>query len=173
MNWEASKAAFKWTFKIWQIESVWIRSFLCVKETKTFQNQKPPTAAGVEMKATERLWPSAPCVVAHDAEPDTVPATQQTTQWTDHVFHQHHMNNFVPHELTRRRSLPCSSMSVTNFSIGWGDFEWKACLGRATSLGQSSSPGSPITLQKNHVWTYALAAMLKLFSHQNPDDGEV
>lgn len=55
--------------------------------------------------------------------------------------------------LTRSRSLPCSSISVTNFSIGWGGFEWKACLGRATSLGQSSSPGSPITLQKNDMWT--------------------
>lgn len=60
--------------------------------------------------------------------------------------------NFVSHALTRSRSLPCSSISVTNFSIGWGDFEWNACRGRATSLGQSSSPGSPITLQKNHMW---------------------
>lgn len=41
-------------------------------------------------------------------------------------------------------------------------FWWKACLGRATSLGQSSSPGSPITLQKNHRWTWAWAIVLKL-----------
>lgn len=61
-------------------------------------------------------------------------------------------------ELTRSRSLPSSSMSVTNFSMGWADLDWKACLGRATSLGQSSSPGSPITLQKNQkkMWTVAV-----------------
>lgn len=42
-------------------------------------------------------------------------------------------------------------------------FWWKACLGRATSLGQSSSPGSPITLQKNHRWTWAWAIVLSDF----------
>lgn len=61
-------------------------------------------------------------------------------------------------ELTRRRSLPSSSMSVTNFSMGWADLEWKACLGRATSLGQSSSPGSPMTLEKSQTGVWALVS---------------
>lgn len=49
-------------------------------------------------------------------------------------------------KLTRSKSLPTSSISGTNFSIGCAGLEVKAFLGRATSLGQSSSSGSPITL---------------------------
>lgn len=75
--------------------------------------------------------------------------------------------SYVLHELTRSRSLPSSSISVTNFSMGWAGLEWKACLGRATSLGQSSSPGSPITLRKNHMWMWALPAMWRVFLLQS------
>lgn len=47
---------------------------------------------------------------------------------------------------TINRACPCSSMSGTKSSIGFGGRGVKALCGRATSWGQSSADGTPTTL---------------------------
>lgn len=56
-------------------------------------------------------------------------------------------NNIMNLFGTIKRARPCSSMSRTKFSIGLGGRGVKALCGRATSWGQSSTEGTPTTLQ--------------------------
>lgn len=51
---------------------------------------------------------------------------------------------------TINKARPCSSMSGTRSSIGFGGRGVKALCGRATSWGQSSAEGTPTTLW-NHT----------------------
>lgn len=129
----------------------------CVDQTLSIGNEDIPESKATSCcrcgnESCREVVASACVVVAHDAQLMLCLLPSRPLSGQGKSLLSPVLTNSVPHELTRSRSLPCSSISVTNFSIGWGDFEWKACLGRATSLGQSSSPGSPITLQKNHMW---------------------
>ena len=134
-----SKATLKWMFKLKELKSV------CV--TASFYRNwrhsriRSPSCYRCGNESCREIVP-VPCEVAAR---DVAPTTQRGQG--KYLINTVQIGSASP-ELTRSRSLPCSSISVTKFSIGWGDFEWKACLGRATSLGQSSSPGSPITLQR-------------------------